>query len=160
MTPGKPKSNGGPASRADDSQPDLKWVAEWLVEREGQRRTAALLGVNRKTVALALRRERLTGRMTLAVQRLMGDDELLRRSLGREDKLQRTVWELDRTVTELERKRDVAREAALASRQVHKELEEAYRKETAAHKETKDLLNMIRVIAIVLFVLLVGSVLV
>ncbi len=42
----------------------------------------------------------------------------------------------------------------------HKELEEAYRKETAAHKETKDLLNMIRVIAIVLFVLLVGSVLV
>ena len=68
----------------------------------------------------------------------VGDDELPRRSLGREDKLQRTVWELDRTVTELERKRDVAREAALASRQVHKELEEAYRKETAAHKETKD----------------------
>ena len=59
--------------RADDSQPDLKWVVEWLVEREGQRRTAALLGVNRKTVALALRRERLTGRMTLAVQRLMAN---------------------------------------------------------------------------------------
>ena len=73
MTPGKPKSNGGPASRADDSKPDLKWVVEWLVEREGQRRTAALLGVNRKTVALALRRERLTGRMTLAVQRLMAN---------------------------------------------------------------------------------------
>ena len=73
MTPRKPKSNGGPASRADDSQPDLKWVVEWLVEREGQRRTAALLGVNRKTVALALRRERLTGRMTLAVQRLMAN---------------------------------------------------------------------------------------
>ena len=52
-------------SRADDDQPDLKWVVEWLVEREGQRKTAALLGVNRKTVALALRRERLTGRMTL-----------------------------------------------------------------------------------------------
>ena len=59
--------------RADDNQPDLKWVVEWLVEREGQRRTAALLGVNRKTVALALRRERLTGRMTLAVQRLMAN---------------------------------------------------------------------------------------
>ena len=73
MTPGKPKSNGGPALRADDNQPDLKWVVEWLVEREGQRRTAALLGVNRKTVALALRRERLTGRMTLAVQRLMAN---------------------------------------------------------------------------------------
>ena len=44
-----------------------------LVEREGQRRTAALLGVNRKTVALALRRERLTSRMNLAVQRLMSN---------------------------------------------------------------------------------------
>ena len=63
----------GRASRADDNRPDLKWVVEWLVEREGQRKTAALLGVNRKTVALALRRERLTGRMTLAVQRLMAN---------------------------------------------------------------------------------------
>ena len=71
----------------------------------------------------------------------VGDDELLCRSLGREDKLQRTVWELDRTVTESEWERDVAREAALASRQVHKELEEAYRKETTVHKETKDLLQ-------------------
>ena len=63
----------GRESRADDDRPDLKWVVEWLVEREGQRKTAALLGVNRKTVALALRRERLTGRMTLAVQRLMAN---------------------------------------------------------------------------------------
>ena len=63
----------GRASRTDDNRPDLKWVVKWLVEREGQRRTAALLGVNRKTVALALRRERLTGRMTLAVQRLMAN---------------------------------------------------------------------------------------
>ena len=61
------------ASRADDNRPDLKWVVEWLVEREGQRKTAALLGVNRKTVALALRRERLTGRMNLAVRRLMAN---------------------------------------------------------------------------------------
>ena len=45
--------NDGRESKADDSKPDLKWVVEWLVEREGQRRTAALLGVNRKTVALA-----------------------------------------------------------------------------------------------------------
>ena len=90
----------------------------------------------------------------------VGDDELLRRSLGREDKLQQTVWELEGTVTELERKRDVARESASASRRPYEELEEAFRKETTVHKETKDLLNMIRVIAIVLFVLLVGSVLV
>ncbi len=73
MTSRKAKMSDGRASRADDNQPDLKWVVEWLVEREGQRKTAALLGVNRKTVALALRRERLTGRMTLAVQRLMAN---------------------------------------------------------------------------------------
>ena len=73
MTPGKSKMNDGRESKADDNKPDLKWVVEWLVEREGQRRTAALLGVNRKTVALSLRRERLTGRMTLAVQRLMAN---------------------------------------------------------------------------------------
>ncbi len=63
----------GRTKRSDDNEPDLKWVVEWFVEREGQRKTAALLGVNRKTVALALRRERLTGRMTLAVQRLMAN---------------------------------------------------------------------------------------
>ena len=63
----------GQESSADDNRPDLKWVVEWLVEREGQRKTAALLGVNRKTVALALRRERLTGRMNLAVRRLMAN---------------------------------------------------------------------------------------
>ena len=73
MTSRKSKTSDGRESRADDDQPDLKWVVEWLVEREGQRKTAALLGVNRKTVALALRRERLTGRMTLAVQRLMAN---------------------------------------------------------------------------------------
>ena len=73
MTSRKSKMRDGRESRADDDQPDLKWVVEWLVEREGQRRTAALLGVNRKTVALALQRERLTGRMTLAVQRLMAN---------------------------------------------------------------------------------------
>ena len=73
MASRKSKISDGRASRDEDGQLDLKWVVEWLVEREGQRKTAALLGVNRKTVALALRRERLTGRMTLAVQRLMAN---------------------------------------------------------------------------------------
>ena len=67
MTSGKSKTK----SKAGDGRPDQKWVVEYLVQREGQRRTAALLGVNRKTVALALGRERLTGKMALAVQRFM-----------------------------------------------------------------------------------------
>ena len=73
MAAGNTKRSSGQGSKAGDNQPDLKWVVEWLVKREGQRRTTALLGVNRKTVALSLRRERLTGRMTLAVQRLMAN---------------------------------------------------------------------------------------
>ena len=89
----------------------------------------------------------------------MSDDELLRRSLVREDKLQQTVWELDRRASDLERERDEAREAASASGRTYEEMEEAYRKERAAHKETKQLLNMARLTAFVLLALLIGSVL-
>lgn len=68
-------------ARADD--PDLKWAVEWLVQRRGQRRAATLLGVDRKTVALALRRKRLTARMTHAVQTLMAgvDDPEARKAM-------------------------------------------------------------------------------
>ena len=55
----------------------------------------------------------------------LSDEELLRRSLVREDKLQRTVWELDVRASELERERDEARDAASASRQAYEEMEEA-----------------------------------
>ena len=89
----------GRASRADDDRPDLKWVVEWLVEREGQRKTAALLGVNRKTVALALGRERLTGRMNLAVQRLMAN-------------LDNPEWERTTPLERLEARIQVALEVA------------------------------------------------
>ena len=90
----------------------------------------------------------------------VSDDELLRRSLAREDKLQRTVWELDGRASELEREQDEAREAASASRQAYAELEEAYRKERTAHERTKEGLIAARVIAFVLLALLIASVLV
>ena len=63
--------NDGRQTGASADDPDLKWAVEWLVKRKGQRRAAGLLGVDRKTVALALRRKRLTPRMTYAVQSLM-----------------------------------------------------------------------------------------
>ena len=103
--------------RADDKQPDLKWVVEYLVQREGQRKTAVLLGVNRKTVALALSRERLTGRMALAVQRFMASmddpdwerdtplDRLearMRQAIKEVDELRRLVGELTERVEALE----------------------------------------------------------
>ena len=67
------EKNGRPEAEARSGQRDFKWDVEWLVRREGQRRTAEILGVNRKTVALALRQERLTGRMTHAVQTLLAN---------------------------------------------------------------------------------------
>ena len=121
MASRKSKLSGGQESSADDNRPDLKWVVEWLVEREGQRKTAALLGVNRKTVALALRRERLTGRMTLAVQRLMANlddpgwerttpvDRLearIRLAIEAVDDLARLVERLTRRVDALEAARE------------------------------------------------------
>ena len=103
--------------KAGNKQPDLKWVVEYLVQREGQRKTAALLGVNRKTVALALSRERLTGRMALAVQRFMASlddpdweretplDKLearMRQAIKGVDDLRRLVGDLTERVEALE----------------------------------------------------------
>ena len=90
----------------------------------------------------------------------VSDDELLRRSLVREDKLQQTVWELNRRASELERERDEAREAASASRQSHEELQEAYREERASHGRTRRLAFRLGLVAAALLVLLVASVLV
>ena len=90
----------------------------------------------------------------------VSDEELLRQALVREDKLQRTVWELDGRASELERERDEAREAASANRQAYEELEEAYRKERAAHGSTRRLALRLGLIAAALLVLLVGSILV
>ena len=69
----------------------------------------------------------------------VSDDELLRRSLAREDNLQRRVWELDQRAPELERERDEAREASSASGRAYEEMEGAYREEIAAHGTTRRL---------------------
>ena len=71
MTEEAMDSYGSAEAEPRDEQSDLKWAVEWLVKEKGQRRAAKALGVNRKTVALALRRERLTSRMNLAVQRYL-----------------------------------------------------------------------------------------
>ena len=87
--------------RTDD--PDLKWAVEWLVKRRGQRRSARLLGVDRKTVALALRRERLTPRMTYAAQTLMArvDDHEAREAMPL-DRMESQIRWLMESMGELE----------------------------------------------------------
>ena len=89
----------------------------------------------------------------------LSDEELLRRSVAREDELQRTVRELEQRVSELELERDEARESADTARQPYVELEIAHRKEVAAHKNTKEAFTIARVWAFVLFALLIGSIL-
>ena len=89
------------------------------------------------------------------------DDELLRRALAREDVLQRTVRELERGLSELQRRaselrreRDEARQAAAASQQPYWELQWAHRKEVAEHRDTTMVLNITRVIAVALLVVI------
>lgn len=96
----------------------------------------------------------------------LSDEELLRHSIAREEELQRTVGELERSLSEwqhraseLERERDEARESAAAANQPYHELEREHRKEVAAHRATNGALIFTRVVALVLLVLLVGWVL-
>ena len=94
------------------------------------------------------------------------DEELLRRAVAREHELERTVRELEQSVSEwnlraseLERERDEAREAAATARGPYYELERKHQREVSDHEVTTLALNVFRVAAIVLLVLLVGSVL-
>ena len=96
------ESNGSRESKAKAGQPDLKWAVEWLVKQQGQRRAAATLGVNRKTVALALRRERLTGRMTHAVQTLLANlDDPVAQEVMPLDRIESQVSSLIESVDEI-----------------------------------------------------------
>ena len=137
----------------------VRWVTKAEAAREFE---LSLSSLDRKIRRgeIEVRREGRRVYVRLEGPEYVSDDELLRRALDREDKLQRTVWELDGRASELERERDEARDAASASRQAYAEMEEAYRKEIAAHKGTKEVVIAVRVTAIVLLVLLVGSVLV
>ena len=135
----------------------VRWVTKAEAARELE---ISLSTLDRKIRRgeIEVRREGRRVYVRLEGPEYVSDDELLRRSLAREDKLQRTVWELDGRASELERERAEAREAASASGRAHEEMEEAYRKERAAHEETKEGLIAARVTAFVLLALLIGSV--
>ena len=96
----------------------------------------------------------------------LSDEELLHRSIAREEELERTVRELEQSVSEwkfraseLEQERDEARESAATARGPYVKLELEHRQEVADHKATKYVLNIISAIAFVLLALLVGSIL-
>jgi len=80
------------------------------------------------------------------------DEELLRRALAREGKLQRRLLELDQRAKASERERDEARESESASRQAYEEMEEAYRKEIVAHGRTRRWAIRLGLVAVALLV--------
>ena len=96
----------------------------------------------------------------------LSNEELLHRSISREEELERTVRGLEQSVSEwklrasdLERERDKARESAATARGPYVKLEMEHRQEVADHKATKYVLNVISVIAFVLLTMLIGSIL-
>ncbi len=129
----------------------VRWVSKAEAVREMEVSVSTLDRMIRRG-EIEVRREGRRVYVRMEGPEYVSDDELLRRALVREDKLQRTVWELDGRVTELERERDEAREAASASRRAYEELEEAYRKERAAHGSTRRLALRLGLIATVLLV--------
>ena len=137
----------------------VRWVTKAEAVREMEVSVSTLDRMIRRG-KIEVRREGRRVYVQLEGPEYVSDDELLRRSLAREDKLQRTVWELDGRALELQRERDEAREDASASRQAYEELGETYLKEIAERGETKEAVIAARATAFVLLVLLVGSVLV
>ena len=88
------------------------------------------------------------------------------RPFVREHELERTVREMEQQASELklraselERERDEARESEANAKWPYHELQREHQKEVAAHKATNDVLNVVRVIALALLLLLIGSVL-
>ena len=116
----------------------VRWVSKAEAARELEVSISTLDRMIRRG-EVEVRREGRRVYVRLEGPEYVSDEELLRRAIVREDKLQRTVWELDGRASEMERERDEAREAACAGRQAYEELEEEYRKERAAHGRTRRL---------------------
>ena len=137
----------------------VRWVTKAEAARELEMSLSTLDRKIRRG-EIEVRREGRRVHVQLEGPEYVSDDEMLRRSLVREDKLQRTVWELDGRASELEKERDEAREAASASGRAYEELEEAYREERAAHRRARESVSKLRVAVTGLAVLLVVSVVV
>ena len=136
----------------------VRWVTKAEAARELEVSVSTLDRQIRRG-EIEVRREGRRVYVRLEGPQYVSDDELLRRSLAREDKLQRTVWELDGRASELERERDEARDTAATATGPYFELRMEYQKEVSDHKVTKNVLNIFGLIALVLLALLVGCVL-
>ena len=143
----------------------VRWVSKSEAEEELEV-SMSTLGRKIRVGEVEVRREGRRVYVRMEGPEYLSDEELLRRSIAREDELQGTVRELEQSLSEcqlraseLERERDEARESAATANRPYHELEMEHRKEVAEHKATKDALIAARVGALVLLALLVGIVL-
>ena len=93
----------------------VRWVSKAEAARELEVSISTLDRMIRRG-EIEVRREGRRVYVRMNGPEYVSDEELLRRAIVREDKLQRTVWELDGRASELERERDEAREAAATAR--------------------------------------------
>lgn len=129
----------------------VRWVTKAEAVREMEVSVSTLDRMIRRG-EIEVRREGRRVYVRMEGPEYVSDEELLRRALVREDKLQRTVFELDRRASELERERDEAREAVSRWKTAYDELEEAYDREDAAHGKTKWLALRLGLVAAALLV--------
>ncbi len=111
----------------------VRWVAKAEAAREMEVSISTLDRMVRRG-EVEVRRQGRRVYVRMEGPERVSDEELLRRALGREDKLQRRLVALDRRAQALERERDEAVYAASADRQALEEMEEEYEKERDARR--------------------------
>ena len=132
----------------------VRWVSKGEAAREMEVSLSTLDRMIRKGEVEVVREGR---RVYVRMQgpEYLSDDELLRRALDRAEELRQTALDWESAAWKLEQERDEARESAAASRDTYEELEEAYRKERAAHGRARRVALRLALVAVALFVLLV-----
>ena len=129
----------------------VRWVAKAEAAREMEVSISTLDRMIRKG-EVEVRREGRRVYVRMEGPERVSDEELLRRALGRESKLQRRLWELDQRAQALERERDEAVYAATADRQALEQMEEKYEKERAARRRMRRLAIRLGLAVVVLLV--------
>ena len=130
----------------------VRWVAKVAAAREMEVSISTLDRMIRRG-EIEVRREGRRVHVRMEGPERVSDEDMLRRALDREGKLQRRLWESDQRVQALERERDEAVYAASADRQALEEIEEKYEKERDARRRMKRLAIRLGLAVVVLLVL-------
>ncbi len=130
----------------------VRWVAKAEAAREMEVSISTLDRMIRRE-EVQVRREGRRVYVRMEGPERASDEELLRRALGREDKLQRRLVALDQQAQALERERDEAVYAASADRQAYEEMEGEYRKERDARRKMRRLAVRLGLAVVVLLVI-------